>query len=307
MNVVSKLIALPLLACFGTLMACGGPSTMPTTATSAGPAQQSWTLVWSDEFNGPAGAQPNPANWTFQQGLTPDQAQGYNCVWKQADHGCDPAHPNVYLDGQGHLAIVGLAAKGAPNGVTSGRIQTASPDNATALVQAQYGRIEASIAVPADAGGNRGVWPAFWMLGTNMAQVGWPGAGEIDVMEYIGAQDETHIYGTLHGPGYQSKGIGGTAEIAAGWGGFHTYGILWSKDQVQFYVDDPAKIYFTVNASQMTPAQQWVFNHPFYLLLDLNMGGPWPGNVDATTTYPQTMLVDYVRIYKSGAAAGSAR
>jgi beta-glucanase (GH16 family) len=121
---------------------------------------QDWTLIWSDEFSGTAGAAPNPANWTLQQGLTPDGAQSYNCLYGQSTNGCNPAQPNLSLDGNGNLAIVARAAAAAPNGVTTGRLFTTNTNNTTDLFSTRYGRIEAGITLPAGSG-NQGVWPAF--------------------------------------------------------------------------------------------------------------------------------------------------
>ncbi len=273
------------------------PSQQPAQAALAASPEKQWRMVWHDEFDGPAGSVPDPAKWTLSGGVPPDGAQSYNCLSGQADHGCDPARPNVSLDGAGHLQLVARAAKDAPNGVTGGRLKTASADDSKMLFSQQYGRIEARIAVPAGEG-NQGAWPAFWMLGNNIAQVGWPASGEIDIMEYIGKKDLTQAWATLHGPGYAHEGIGVRANRAEGWSGYHVYGMIWSKDVIQFYVDDPAKIYGTLRASDLKDGQTWPFNAPEYLLLDLNMGGPFPGNVDASTKYPQTMLVDWVRVYQ---------
>ncbi len=275
---------------------------------------QSWTLAWSDEFNGPAMSQPNPANWAFDQGLTPDGQQGYACLWQEADHGCNPGNPNVYVDGKGHLVIQALSAPSAPNGITTGRLQSATgvlgsntQSGATKILQGfQYGMIEASIAVPAGPG-NQGVWPAFWMLGTDFSQLSWPASGEVDIMEYIGAADPTQIWGTPHGFGYIGSGLPVQDNNASGWAGFHTYGITWSPNHIQWWIDDPTNVYSDFTAAGLMASQQWYwpndvewpFNLPFYLLLDLNMGGGFPGNVTSTTTYPQQMLVDWVRVYQS--------
>ena len=266
-------------------------------AVAAAAATHTWTLVWSDEFDGPAGTAPDASRWTLASGLPPDGAQSWNCATGESGHGCDPAKPNVQLDGQGHLAIVARHATAAPNGVTGGRLKTAKADDSAALFSTQYGRVEARVALPAGPG-NQGVWPAFWLLGDDIAKVNWPASGEIDVMEYIGAKNATQVYATLHGPGYDQPGIGVRATVAAGLGGFHTYGMLWTKDAIQFYLDDPANVYGTVRTQDLKAGQSWVFDHPFYLILDLNMGGGFPGNVDASTQYPRTMLVDYVRVYR---------
>ena len=278
---------------------------------NAGAQTQNWQLVWSDEFNGAAGLQPNPQFWTLQQGLTPDGAQTYNCLFGQTTSGCDPNNPNVYLDGNGNLAIVARAAAGAPNGITSGRLSTTSgTNNSNILFSTQYGRVEAGITLPVDAG-NQGVWPAFWMLGNNISAINWPASGEIDIMEYIGKANPNLIYGTLHGPGYANIGLGYQATNPSGWGGYHVFGIIWSPNQIQFYVDSITNIYATLTPADIMANQAWVngglaswpFNDPFFIILDLNMGGPFPGNVDATTTYPQTLLVDYVRVYQAVAPA----
>lgn|GEM_PF-3051184 len=270
-----------------------------------------WQLVWSDEFSGTAGSPPNPQNWTLTQGLTPDGAQSYNCLFGQATNGCDPNNPNVFLDGNGNLAIVARAAAGAPNGVTTGRLSTtAGSNNSTILFGTQYGRIEAGITLPVNAG-NQGVWPAFWMLGNNISSVSWPSSGEIDIMEYIGQRNLTQIFGTIHGQGYADTGLGNRATNPAGWSGYHVFGILWSPNLVQFYVDDISNIYFSITPADLMANQSWLsaglsawpFNNPFFILLDLNMGGPFPGNVSSATTFPQTLLVDYVRVYQATSPA----
>ena len=123
-----------------------------------------WKLVWSDEFNGPAGSAPDPKFWAFDSGLPPDTGQAYNCDRIETTNGCDPAHPNVYLDGRGHLVFVARHADGAPNRMTTGRIRTAAQGDRQMLFSTQYGRIEARMTLPAGPG-NQGAWPAFWMLG----------------------------------------------------------------------------------------------------------------------------------------------
>lgn len=271
---------------------------------------QDWTLIWNDEFSGAAGSAPNPQYWTLQQGLTPDGAQSYNCLYGQTTNGCNPAAPNVYLDGNGNLALVARAAAGAPNGMTTGRVFTTNTNNTTALFSAQYGRIEAGITLPAGSG-NQGVWPAFWMLGTNIPAINWPGCGEMDIMEYIGAANTTQIYSTLHGPAYANEGLGVRDTLGGGWGGYHIFGAIWSPNQISFYVDDITNIYGTISAADIMANQAWdngglaawPFNNPMFIILDLNMGGPFPGNVSSATTYPQTLLIDYVRVYQATSPA----
>ena len=271
---------------------------------------QDWTLIWSDNFAGAAGSAPNPNNWTLQQGLTADGAQSYNCLYGQTTNGCNPATPNVYLDGNNHLIIKALAASGAPNGVTSGRLFTSNTANTSFLFSTQYGRVEAEMVLPAGSG-NQGVWPAFWMLGTNIAAVNWPSCGEMDIMEYIGAANETQIYSTLHGQAYADTGLGVRDTLSGGWSGTHIFGAIWSPNQISFYVDSITNIIGTLTPDDIMANQSWdngglaswPFNNPMFIILDLNMGGPFPGNVSAATTYPQILQVNYVNVYQATAPA----
>jgi trimeric autotransporter adhesin len=279
---------------------------LPSVGTTAAAQTQDWTLVWSDDFSGPAGSAPNPNNWTLQQGLTSDGAQSYNCLYGQTTNGCNPATPNVYLDGNNHLIIQALAATSAPNGVTSGRLFTSNTANTSFMFSTQYGRIEAQMVLPAGSG-NQGVWPAFWMLGTNIGSINWPSCGEMDIMEYIGAANETQVYSTLHGQAYADTGLGVRDTLSGGWSGTHIFGAIWSPNQISFYVDDITNIYGTISADDIMSDQSWVngglaawpFNNPMFIILDLNMGGPFPGNVSAATTYPQTLQVNYVKVYQA--------
>jgi beta-glucanase (GH16 family) len=271
---------------------------------------QNWTLIWSDNFAGPAGSAPNPNNWTLQQGLTSDGAQSYNCLYGQTTDGCNPATPNVYLDGNNHLIIQALAAAGAPNGVTTGRLFTTNSANTVDLFSTQYGRIEAEMVLPAGSG-NQGVWPAFWMLGTNIPAVNWPSCGEMDIMEYVGAANETQVYSTLHGQAYADEGLGVRDTLSGGWSGTHIFGAIWSPNQISFYVDNITNIYGTISTADIMANQSWdngglsawPFNNPMFIIFDLNMGGPFPGNVSAATTYPQVLQVNYVNVYQATAPA----
>jgi beta-glucanase (GH16 family)/transcriptional regulator with XRE-family HTH domain len=239
-------------------------------------------LIWHDEFKGAAGAQPNPKMW---QAVTGGNGWGNN----ELEYYTARAS-NVSLDGAGHLAITARRetytdSSGLTRSYTSARIQTKG------LFQSTYGRIEARIKLPA----GDGLWPAFWALG---AAGSWPTAGEIDVMENIGS-DPSKIYGSIHGP--QAGSHGGyrlTAEehspvsLAAG---FHTYGVDWSPKKIVFTLDGIP--YATRTPASLSSSQGWVFNKPFYLLLNLAVGGTWPGSPKASTNFPVTMLVDWVRVY----------
>jgi len=242
-------------------------------------AQTAPVLVWSDEFNGPARTAPDATVWGYDTG-----AGGWgNGELETYTQSTD----NAFLDGNGHLVIRALAAGGA---YTSARLKTQGK------FQLQYGRLEARIKIPA----GQGLWPAFWLLGSNITDVGWPACGEIDVMENIG-REPAMIHGTLHGPGYAGDStLTGTQTLPAGtWfaDDFHVYAIAWSPSQVQFLVD--GQVYYTAAMAGLPTAMQAAFQRPFFVLLNLAVGGGWPGNPDSTTPFPSDMLVDYVRLYQA--------
>jgi beta-glucanase (GH16 family) len=159
-----------------------------------------------------------------------------------------------------------------------------------------------------------GIWPAYWALGNNINSVNWPTSGEIDFMENVPPLGPGTIQSTIHGGNSASNcycgenGLGkpysfpGGANVTS----FHTYGGIWSPNMIQFYVDDPTNIFFVVTASDIPSTQQWDFNHPFFLLLNLAVGGTgsWPGPPDSSTPNPAVMTVDYVRWYKPSTLAG---
>ena len=157
-----------------------------------------------------------------------------------------------------------------------------------------YGRFAARIRIPR----GQGLWPAFWMLGDNIASVGWPGSGEIDVMENIGREPRV-VHGTMHGPGYSgANGIGGPDTLPQGAFAdtFHVYAVEWSPGEIRWMVDDTT--YFRTTPGSLPPGTRWVYDHPFFLLLNVAVGGGWPGDPDTTTTFPQQMVVDWVRVYR---------
>jgi len=251
------------------------------------PAAGQWQLAWADEFTGPAGAAPDPATWRPDTG-----GDGWGNSEREY-YTADPA--NAALDGAGHLAITARRdATGThtcwygPCAYTSARLTTLG------TFTQQYGRIDARIRLPQ----GQGIWPAFWMLGANNAAVGWPNAGEIDVMENIG-QDMRTVHGSLHGPGPGYADNANTAAYRLPPGqsfadDFHVFTITWAQDTISWYVDGHR--YQTRTPADAGPGG-WVFNSPFYLLLNLAVGGTWPGDPDAGTDFPQTMLVDYIRVY----------
>jgi beta-glucanase (GH16 family) len=238
-----------------------------------------WTLVWSDEFNEPAGTAPDPNKWVFDLG-----AGGFG---NQELETYTSGRENSYLDGAGNLVIVARAS--APGQYTSARLKTLSK------FAVKYGRIEARMKLPA----GQGMWPAFWMMGADVTSAGWPQCGEIDIMENIG-REPSIVHATVHGPGYSGTGgITGSytqpdaQPFAAD---YHVFAAEWSQNNIQFSVD--GHVYHTVTPESLPADATWGFQHPFFLLLNLAVGGDWPGNPDATTAFPQQMLVDYVRVYQ---------
>jgi beta-glucanase (GH16 family) len=246
---------------------------------------QSLVLVWSDEFDGPANSRPDPTKWTFNTGAGGwgnDELEYYTARRK-----------NVYVDGNGNLVIQALNKKyTGPDGVsanyTSARLLTQG------LFTQLYGRIEARIKLPF----GQGIWPAFWMLGDNINTVSWPTCGEVDIMENIGSEPSTNR-GTVHGPGYSGgSGLTGAYTLPSGQvfsDDYHVFSIDWSPTAISFSVD--GNVYETQTPSNAPAGAPWVFTHPFFILLNMAVGGDYPGNPNSNTVFPQTMLIDYVRIY----------
>jgi beta-glucanase (GH16 family) len=239
-------------------------------------------LIWSDEFNGAPGSPPDPTKWVYDLG---GGGWGNQELEVYTDN-----RGNAYLDGQGHLVIQALQP--TLGKFTSARLKTLGK------FAFEYGRVEARIRIPY----GQGIWPAFWMLGADIGRTKWPGCGEIDIMENIGREPDT-VHGTIHGPGYSgAKGIGKPFRISAGRfaGEYHVFAIDWTPERIDFLVDGQS--YHTVTPASLPAGTKWVYDHPFFLILDLAVGGQWPGNPDETTEFPQKMLVDYVRVYQPEAA-----
>jgi beta-glucanase (GH16 family) len=245
------------------------------------PQVDEWRLVWHDEFDGPAGSPPDPARWGYELGDGSDYGiPGWGN--HELQHYTD-APENAACDGAGNLAIVARAGGG---GFTSARLLTKQTFSFT------YGRIEARLRVPRGPG----LWPACWTLGANIAEVGWPECGEIDVMEHV-CRDPRAIYGTIHGPGYSgAEGHGRRVELDEDVADdFHVFGVDWDADSLEWSFD--GEIYLRATPADLAP-NRWVFDHPFYLLLNLAVGGDFGGELTQETRFPATLLVDYVRIYE---------
>jgi beta-glucanase (GH16 family) len=237
-------------------------------------------LVWQDEFEGPAGQLPDPGKWRFDVGTDWGNAQ--------LEYDTDRA-TNVSLDGQGHLAITAREELFEGREYTSGRINTKD------LFDQARGRFEARIRLPV----GQGIWPAFWLLGTNFDEVQWPACGEIDIMEYRG-QEPHIVHGSLHGPGYSGgSAVTGSYSLTGGQGfddGFHVFAIEWNASSITWSVDDVP--YQTIRPADIPDGADWVFDHAFFIIMNVAVGGHFVGPPDATTSFPQTMLVDWVRVYR---------
>jgi beta-glucanase (GH16 family) len=249
------------------------------------PPSQKWQLVWSDEFDGPDGSLPDATKWTFEvngDGFGNDELEYYT------------ARPeNTHIE-KGHLVITARKEQftgnnGITREYTSGRINTAKQ------LEQQYGRFEARIQIPK----GQGIWPAFWMLGNDIGKVGWPVCGEIDIMENVGFEP-SKIHGSLHGPMYSGENpLTGALKLPESKrfsDDFHVFAVEWEPEAIRFYVDDV--LYETQTPDNIPSHKHWAFDHPFFLLLNVAVGGKWPGNPDATTEFPTSMLVDYVRVYR---------
>ncbi len=258
-------------------------------------------LVWSDEFDGTkAQSAPDPTKWTYETGAGSwgNQELETYCSYGSNIAPCSAAQANSYVGSDGYLHIIGRV--NAEGQYTSARLTTQG------LASFQYGRMEARIQIPA----GQGVWPAFWMLGDSIGGRPWPACGEMDIMENIGKQPAT-IHGSIHGAGFTGTQIGlpytlpGNVPFAAG---FHTFGVLWSPGKVQYYVDDPSNIYATFTPASLPKGAVWPFDYGrFFLLLNLAIGGDWPGSPGRSTRFPAVMLVDYVRVWRELAPAASPR
>ena len=234
-------------------------------------------LVMQDEFD-TAGA-PNNALWSYNIG-TGSNGWGNNELEYYTNR-----PQNIKVE-DGMLKITAIRELYMGSGYTSARIHSMGK------FEQKHGRFEARIKMPY----GKGLWPAFWLLGANSNTVSWPQCGEVDIMEYLGS-NPTSIFGTLHGPGYS-----GANAITKNYTlsnnrfdtDFHIFGIEWGEDYINYYVDD-------VLYNQITPAKvpgEWVFNQPFYIILNLAVGGNYPGSPNSETVFPQTMLIDYVRVYQ---------
>ena len=263
------------------LASCGGGNTFQPTP----PPVTGWALTWSDEFGGANSSAPDPTKWTYDTG---GNGWGNNELEYYTSR-----LQNAQIQ-NGNLVITAIketytGTDGVTRNFTSARLKTQG------IFSQAYGRFEARIKIPA----GQGMWPAFWMMGNDIPTVGWPQCGEIDVMENIGKEP-----GIVHGSLHASSTTAATSDFTSSFSlpagqrfadDFHLYAVEWEPGTVRFFVD--SNLYATETSAQWPAGGQWKFDHPFFILLNVAVGGNWPGPPDSTAVFPQTMLVDYVRVY----------
>lgn len=251
---VSVLLALPLADCGSAEAATG------TLVTSA----------FVEDFDGPAGAPPNPDFWTIDVGSSAEHGWEAGSLQTYTD-----SPDNISLDGEGNLVI---RARKADDVYTSGRMTTRGK------ITFPFGTIVARMKLPA----GQGIWSAFWMLGSNVETVGWPGCGEIDIIELVNEATQYHV--ALHGPGFDSVDEAPIDDLSAD---FHDYWMTRGENSVTMGVDDTMLKAFTPEA--LPADSQWVFNDPMFVLINLAVGGTWPGPPDDSTPFPAATVVDWLR------------
>ncbi|QFU90812.1 glycoside hydrolase family 16 protein [Amycolatopsis sp. YIM 10] len=243
-------------------------------------------VTFADEFNLPAGTPVDGSKWQLETGdnVNNHERQYYTNSTSNAVH-----------DGQGNLVITARRENPANYQCWYGRCEyTSARLNTAGKFTQAYGRFEARIKMSH----GQGMWPAFWMLGNNMGSVGWPEAGEIDIMENVGFEPST-VHGTLHGPGYSGAGgIGAGYSIGGRFtDAFHTFAVDWAPNRITWSVD--GNVYQTRTPADLN-GNRWVFDHPFFMILNLAVGGYWPGDPNSSTPFPNQLLVDYVRVTNDG-------
>jgi beta-glucanase (GH16 family) len=242
--------------------------------------ERSWTLTWSDDFEGIAGSSPDKLKWTYDIG-TGNNGWGNSELEYYTDR-----TSNVQLNGEGQLVITARKESYSGSGYTSARVKTQG------LFSQTFGRFEARIKTPTGPG----IWPAFWLLGDNITEVSWPQCGEIDIMEQRG-QKPAITHGSVHGPGYfganaKTKSFGlMTGRFDTD---FHIYAIEWGEDYIDFFIDD--YLFQRIQPNDLTG--EWVFNKSFFIILNVAVGGNYVGYPTTGTPFPQSMIIDYVKVYK---------
>jgi beta-glucanase (GH16 family) len=281
-KIMVLLIAFSLLtesSCLGNVF---GAKTAPVPVEATTHQASPWKLTWSDEFDKPQGAPPDSSIWTSDAG-----GEG----WGNHQLEYDTNGQNAYHDGQGDLILE--ARKGNPAGYqcwygschyTSAHITTRDHFSFT------YGLFEARIKIPY----GQGIWTSFWLVGSNYKTVGWPACGEIDIMENVSPEPAT-IYGSVHGP--ENSNISTPYRLQRGTfaDDFHIFALEWDTDHLYFFIDGDN--YAILHRANLKNQQDWVYDHPFNIILNVAVGGDWPGSPNATTSFPQRLYVSYMRLY----------
>ncbi|TRX54404.1 glycoside hydrolase family 16 protein [Fulvivirga sp. M361] len=258
----------------------GPQDLIPSAGYSSPESYEGMTLVWRDEFNG---SQLDEANWSYLQGDgCPDL-----CGWGNSELQYY-TEDNVSMV-EGNLIITAKEESLGGKEYTSSRLSTKNKRSI------QYGRVDIRAALPK----GQGLWPALWMLGTNIDEVGWPSCGEIDIMEMVGGnadgRDNT-VHGTVHWFGDGTKAdFGGSYSVDEGSFSemYHVFSIIWEAQSIRWFVNDQE--YHTIDTTPETLSE---FQNEFYFLFNVAVGGNWPGSPDATTKFPQSMIVDYIRVFQ---------
>jgi len=276
-----SLLALSLLAC------AQAPPAPVTTSPPVTPDR--WKLVFQDEFDGPDGTLPDPARWAFEMG-----GQGWGSQEREYYlNGTENAFQQggfLHLVARKGGSVEALDCWYGPCIYSSARLKTKGKFAFT------YGKVSARLQVPK----GQGIWPAFWLLGANIDGVGWPSCGELDVMEVVGKEPRV-AHGTIHGPGYSgANGPSSSWSPDRGEVGddFHVFALDWEPKRLRFFVD--GELYATRTPKDLPAGERWVFDHDFFILLNLAVGGGWPGDPDASTKFPAELLVDWVRVEVRG-------
>ena len=272
----------------GLALPLGGTRSKSMTINAADPSV--WSLVWSDEFNGPDGSPVDSTKWTAEIGGNGWGNNELEYYTSRIDNAFQSGGSLVIKANKEHYT----GSDNVTREYTSARLITKNKFTAT------YGRFEARMKIPY----GQGMWPAFWMLGNDIDTAGWPQCGEVDIMENIG-REPSIVHGTIHGPGYSGgNGLSSSYSLSNNQrfaDAFHTFAVEWEPNVVRFYCD--GILYKTRTPADLPPGTTWVYNHPFFVLMNVAVGGTWPGSPDGTTVFPQTMQIDYVRVYQRSVPA----
>ena len=264
------------VVCAALLAACTAPAPAGDSATSTEADRPGWRLVWSDEFD--IDGLPDAERWNYEEGFIRNQEAQYYTREREE---------NARVS-DGMLVIEARRESYEDAEYTSASLTTRD------RAEWRYGRIEVRAKLPR----GRGVWPAIWMLGSNIDEVGWPVCGEIDIMEFVGFDPE-RVHGNVHTEAFNhvlGTNLGAAIDLAAPYEEFHVYAVEWFPDRIDFFVDEEK--YFSFENSGAGSAE-WPFDEPHFLIINLAIGGAWGGQqgIDEAI-FPQQYLIDYVRVYE---------